>query len=273
MKRTITALLAALTLAPAAYAELREIDSIACHMQPGRCIQKGTGKTAKFYIDWTAADQAAMDKHAAEYKQSSEKSANYLAAGGNATIGNCGLWDKAAGRPYAGTDALFKKYNLSGQCEIGGQTGDMDCYVSQHCVDGAMLKKFAHITDPVRRVDTGITDSLAFDAYMNTQPRYFCSSKSGVCVSCRMVINGKSQDSSCEDGFSKQITNRQQLDKLYLAWKNPFLAAPAEGAAAAPAGAKKLSNSGNFVPLNEKPEEGEPRRVIIGGSTGDVSGN
>lgn len=212
MKRSILLLCLMTGLAAAGYAELREIGGIDCELLVDRCVRRGT----KFYIDWTPADQAAADKHDSEYTESTARTAALIARGMKPTLMNCQLWDDANGAPYPGADAFLRKYNMDGYCR--SSNGDPDCYLDKHC--GQMHAKFANIQDPVRRLDVGMADYRAFEAYLNTQPKYSCAAVNGKCASCRLTINGQSRNVTCEEGFSKQAETMALL-RSYPTWKNP----------------------------------------------------
>jgi len=219
MKHIILSLLAVAIVSPAAHAELREIDGLACHMQPGKCIMKN----GKYYVDWTAADQAVMDKYTEGVNQNQKLWNQAVTNGWNPTIGNCGLWDAKNDRPYPGTDALFAKYGLRGQSAGNGPVHgrDIDGYLKTYCAE--MHQKFASIKDPVRRLDIGLEDHLAYDAWIKSQPMYACTTVNGNCKSCTVVVNGHYSPVSCTEGVSKQIPNPTKWYRdTYQTWKNPL---------------------------------------------------
>ena len=253
--------------APAAQAELREIDSLTCHMRPERCISKG----GKFYIDWTAADDASVVRDKEQYEKSNNMWADYTANGGNPTIGNLGLWDDARNKPLPGTDALFRKYGLTGYCGGDGQELRVtDCYADRHARE--IHKKFAYIKNPVERMDVGLADRFAFDMWLQTQPIYLCTARNGKCASCSVQVSGQKKPVSCEEGWPKKDEVFKLYDS-YPTWKNPASGSTAAGggapgasasgaAAGKPAGNSKAESPKKLVPV--KPI-GTDSPTVIGG--------
>ena len=240
-------------------AELLEISGTDCNIAGSQCI----AKDGKYYIE------KGVPLPGQGTEDNSDLWARAAAGGWSPTTSMWGLFDVKTMTCVPGTAGILAKYNMSGRCEIGNDS-DMDCYANRKARE--IIKKFAYIKDPVKRMDVGLQDRIAFDAWLDTQPLYSCGFKGwnaeAVCAGCQVQIGPSKRAVSCEEGLPKMAeTKKIGSPEFYQTWKNPMGTAVGTVAGAA-GGAFRPFKPVSSGSTKKKTDEESPA-VIIGGKYTD----